>query len=57
MSDGAEVPFGEFDQQRARVLDRTTADIPDLGGPVLDDNEIGATLRGMGDVTAEENDS
>ncbi|MDT0346823.1 type II toxin-antitoxin system Phd/YefM family antitoxin [Streptomyces litchfieldiae] len=27
-------------------------DLPDLGGPALDDDEIEATLRGMGDAAA-----
>ncbi|MBT3155057.1 type II toxin-antitoxin system prevent-host-death family antitoxin [Streptomyces sp. NPDC088106] len=95
MSDGAEVPLRELNQQTSRVLARVAAgetvtitrdgvpigdivprgtptggrpaypfrtdpmghlDIPDLDGPVLDDDEIEATLRGMGEVTAEEID-
>ncbi|MFL5997047.1 MAG: type II toxin-antitoxin system Phd/YefM family antitoxin [Streptomyces sp.] len=87
MSDNAEVPLRELNQQTSRVLARVAAgetvtitkdgvpigdivprgaltgrpaypfrtdpmgdlDIPDLGGPVLDDDEIEATLRGMGE--------
>ncbi len=94
MSDGAEVPLRELNQQTSRVLARVAAgetvtitkdgvpigdivvrgtpmgppgypfrtgpmgevDIPDLSGPVLDDDEIEATLRGMGGVTAGETD-
>ncbi|MFE2277472.1 type II toxin-antitoxin system Phd/YefM family antitoxin [Streptomyces sp. NPDC059454] len=94
MSDDAEVPLRELNQQTSRVLARVAAgetvtitkdgvpigdivprgtptgrpaypfrtdpmgdlDIPDLGGPVLDDDEIDATLRGMGGVTAGETD-
>ncbi|MGW0816233.1 type II toxin-antitoxin system Phd/YefM family antitoxin [Streptomyces viridiviolaceus] len=89
MSDGAEVPLRELNQQTSRVLARVAAgetvtitkdgvpigdivprgttsgrpaypfrtdpmgdlDIPDLGGPVLDDDEIEETLRGMGEAT------
>ncbi|MFD3730336.1 type II toxin-antitoxin system Phd/YefM family antitoxin [Streptomyces sp. NPDC058632] len=89
MSNGAEVPLRELNQQTSRVLARVAAgetvtitkdgvpigdivprgaargrpsypfrtdpmgelDIPDLGGPVLDDDEIEATLRGMGEDT------
>ncbi|CAL9379483.1 hypothetical protein SUDANB1_01035 [Streptomyces sp. enrichment culture] len=87
MSDSAEVPLRELNQQTSRVLARVAAgetvtitkdgvpigdivprgaltgrpaypfrtdpmgdlDIPDLGGPVLDDDEIAASLRGMGE--------
>ncbi|MGZ3119069.1 type II toxin-antitoxin system Phd/YefM family antitoxin [Streptomyces sp. H62] len=87
MSDNAEVPLRELNQQTSRVLARVAAgetvtitkdgvpigdivprgaltgrpaypfrtdpmgdlDIPDLGGPVLDDDEIAASLRGMGE--------
>ncbi|MDQ1029706.1 prevent-host-death family protein [Streptomyces umbrinus] len=86
MSDNAEVPLRELNQQTSRVLARVAAgetvtitkdgvpigdivprgaltgrpaypfrtdpmgdlDLPDLGGPVLDDDEIEAALRGMG---------
>lgn len=89
MSDGAEVPLRELNQQTSRVIARVVAgetvtitkdgvpigdivprggamgrpaypfrtdpmgdlDIPDLGGPVLDDDEIAETLRGMGEDT------
>ncbi|WP_327699092.1 type II toxin-antitoxin system Phd/YefM family antitoxin [Streptomyces sp. NBC_00459] len=88
MSDSAEVPLRELNQQTSRVLARVAAgetvtitkdgvpigdivprgaltgrpaypfrtdpmgelDIPDLGGPVLDDEEIEGTLRGMGET-------
>ncbi|MEO3752391.1 type II toxin-antitoxin system prevent-host-death family antitoxin [Streptomyces sp. B6B3] len=92
MSDGAEVPLRELNQQTSRVLARVAAgetvtitkdgvpigdivprgtltgppaypfrtdpmgdlDLPDLGGPALDDDEINATLRGMGEAAANE---
>ncbi|MDT6984775.1 type II toxin-antitoxin system Phd/YefM family antitoxin [Streptomyces lusitanus] len=94
MSDGAEIPLRELNQQTSRVLARVAAgetvtitkdgvpigdivprgtptgrpaypfrtdpmgdlDIPDLGGPVLDDDEIMATLRAMGGSTTEGTD-
>ncbi|MGW2782081.1 type II toxin-antitoxin system Phd/YefM family antitoxin [Streptomyces populi] len=87
MSESAEVPLRELNQQTSRVLARVAAgetvtitkdgvpigdivprgaptgrpaypfrtdpmgdlDFPDLGGPVLDDDEIEATLRGLGE--------
>ncbi|WP_127360637.1 type II toxin-antitoxin system Phd/YefM family antitoxin [Actinacidiphila soli] len=92
MSDNAEVPLRELNQQTSRVLARVAAgetvtitkdgvpigdivprgaltgppaypfrtdpmgdlDLPDLGGPVLDDDEIETTLRGMGGAAAPE---
>ncbi|WP_371549850.1 type II toxin-antitoxin system prevent-host-death family antitoxin [Streptomyces sp. NBC_00554] len=89
MSDNAEVPLRQLNQQTSRVLARVAAgetvtitkdgvpiadiaprgaltgrpvypfrtdpmgelDLPDLGGPVLDDDEIEAVLRGMGIAT------
>jgi prevent-host-death family protein len=92
MSDSAEVPLRELNQQTSGVLARVTAeetvtitkdgvpigdivprgaltgrpaypfrtdpmgdlDIPDLGGPVLDDDEIETTLLGMGGAAATE---
>jgi prevent-host-death family protein len=94
MSENAEVPLRELNQQTSRVLARVAAgetvtitkdgvpigdivprgaltgrpvypfrtdpmgelDIPDLGGPVLDDEEIEETLRGMGHAAAAEGD-
>jgi prevent-host-death family protein len=94
MSDGAEIPLRELNQQTSRVLARVAAgetvtitkdgvpigdivprgtgmglpaypfrtdpmgdlDIPDLGGPVLEDDEIEATLRGMGESPTEGTD-
>lgn len=95
MSDSAEVPLRELNQQASRVLARVAAgetatiakdgvpmgdlvprgvltgrpaypfhtdpmgdlDIPDLGGPVLDDEEIETTLRGTGEDAAGETDA
>jgi prevent-host-death family protein len=94
MSDSAEVPLRELNQQTSRVLARVAAgetvtitkdgvpigdivprgalmgrpaypfrtdpmgdlDIPDLGGPVLGDDEIEATLRGTGENVGEGTD-
>ncbi|WP_328671236.1 type II toxin-antitoxin system Phd/YefM family antitoxin [Streptomyces sp. NBC_00328] len=94
MSESAEVPLRELNQQTSRVLARVAAgetvtitkdgvpigdivprgaltgrpaypfrtdpmgdlDFPDLGGPVLDDDEIEATLRGLGEGVGEGTD-
>ena len=94
MTDSAEVPLRELNQQTSRVLARVAAgetvtitkdgvpigdivprgaptglpaypfrtdpmgdfDIPDLGGPVLDDGDIEATLQGMGESATGGND-
>jgi prevent-host-death family protein len=92
MSNGAEVPLRELNQQTSRVLARVAAgetvtitkdgvpigdivprggpagrpsypfrtdpmgdvELPDLGGPVLEDDEIEATLRDMGGASGTE---